>query len=110
MRKLIHFELRKIYAGRLAQIAFLGLLLLSTVFSLSAYQNKYAFDGKSSEGSGKAAVEIDKKIAAKYTGTLTDEKVQQMMSEFSPKHDLHGMNAAFLYQNAIQSAENKLQH
>lgn len=104
MRKLIHFELRKIYSRRLAQIALIGLLLLSTVFSLSAYLNKYAFDGKSIEGSGKAAVEIDKEIAAKYAGTLTDEKVQQMMSEFSPKHDLHGMNAAFLYQNAMQSA------
>lgn len=104
MRELIHFELRKIYSKRLAQIALIGLLLLSTVFSLSAYLNKYAFDGKSIEGSGKVAVEIDKEIAAQYTGTLTDEKVQQMMSEFSPKHDLQGMNVAVLYQNAIQSA------
>jgi hypothetical protein len=35
---------------------------------------------------------------------LTDEKVQQMMAEFKPKQDLHGMNAAYLYQNAMQSA------
>lgn len=35
---------------------------------------------------------------------MTDEKVQQMMIEFKPKQDLHGMNAAYLYQNALQSA------
>mgnify|MGYP007025203785 CR=1 FL=1 len=50
------------------------------------------------------SVEIDKAIAGKYEGLLTDEKVQQMMIEFKPKQDLHGMNAAYLYQNALQSA------
>lgn len=35
---------------------------------------------------------------------MTDEKVQQMMTEFKPAQDLHGMNAAYLYQNAMQSA------
>lgn len=104
MRKLIHFELRKIYSMRLAQIALIGLLLLSILFSLSAYLNKYAFDGNSVEGSGKAAVEIDKEIAARFEGALTDKKVQQMMSEFLPKFDLHGMSAVSLYQNAMQSA------
>lgn len=104
MKKLIHFELKKIYAKRLTQVALMGLLLLSMVFSLSNYLNKYAFDGNSVDGTGKVAVEIDKGIAAKFNGTLTDEKVQQMMSEFSPRQDLHGMNAAYLYQNAIQSA------
>lgn len=43
----------------------------------STYQNKYAFDQNAGEGSGKAAVEIDKEIAAKYEGILTDEKVRQ---------------------------------
>ena len=100
MSKLIHFELRKIFSKRLAQIAIIGILLLSTLFAVSTYQNKYAFDGISNEGSGKTAVEIDKEIAEKYEGILTDEKVQQMMSDFSPKYDLHGMNAAYLYQNA----------
>lgn len=64
----------------------------------------YAFDGVSNESSGRAAVEIDKSIAAKYEGVLTDEKIQQMMSEFKITHDLHGMNAQYLYQNSIQSA------
>ncbi len=35
---------------------------------------------------------------------LTDEKVQQMMTEFKPTQDLHGMNAVYLYKNAFQSA------
>ncbi len=41
------------------------------------------------EETGKAAVEIDKQIALKYEGKLTDNKVQQMMSEFKPTQDLH---------------------
>lgn len=104
MKKLIQFELRKIFSKRLTQITFILLLLLSALLGFSDYQNKYAFDGTSHEGTGKVAVEIDKDIAAKYEGILTDEKVQQMMSDFAPKSDLHGMNGVYLYQNAMQSA------
>ena len=35
---------------------------------------------------------------------MTDEKVQQMMNDFAPTSDLHGLNAAYIYQNAMQSA------
>lgn len=104
MKKLIQFELRKIFSKRLTQVSLLALLLLSVLLSFSSYQNMYAFDGKSREGTGRTAVEIDKSIAEKYEGMLTDEKVQQMMKEFKPTQDLHGMNAAYLYQNALQSA------
>ena len=104
MRILIHFELRKIFSKKLTEIALIAILLLSVLFGFSTYQNKYAFGGKSDGGTGKTAVEIDKEIAAKYEGILTDEKVQQMMNDFAPKSDLHGMNAAYLYQNAMQSA------
>lgn len=104
MKKLIEFELRKIFSKRLTQTALILILLLSIFLGFSGYQNKYAFDGKSLEETGKLAVEIDKKIAAKYSGPLTDEKIQQMMSDFKPKSDLHGMNAVYLYQNAMQSA------
>ena len=64
----------------------------------------HAFDGKSTEGGGKSAVAIDKAIAAKYEGILTDEKVQKIMTEFKPTYDLQGMNAKYLYLNALQSA------
>ena len=104
MKKLIQFELRKIFAKRLTQIAILAVLLLSVLFGFSTYQNMYAADGISREGSGRKAVEIDKSIAEKYAGILTDAKVQQMMIDFKPTRDLHGMNAAYLYQNAMQSA------
>lgn len=104
MKKLIQFELRKIFSKRLTQAALIALFLLSVLLGFSAYQNMYASDGKSREGTGRVAVEIDKAIAGKYEGLLTDEKVQQMMIEFKPKQDLHGMNAAYLYQNALQSA------
>lgn len=81
MKKLILFELRKVFSKRLSLIVLVGILLFSVLISFSTYQNKYAFDGVSAEGSGKTAVEIDKEIAAKYEGILTDEKVQQMMND-----------------------------
>ena len=78
MKKLIYFELRKIFSKRLSMVTLIGILLFSALLSFSTYQNKYAFDQNAGEGSGKAAVEIDKEIAAKYEGILTDEKVRQM--------------------------------
>lgn len=104
MTKMIQFELRKIFSKRLTQIALIMILVFSAVLGFSSFQNKYAFDGISKEGSGKTAVEIDKEIAVKYEGLLTDEKVRQMMNDFSSNTDLHGMNAAYLYHNAMQSA------
>lgn len=104
MKKLIQYELRKIFSKRLSQVAIIAVLLLSVLFSFSTYQNMYASDGKSREGTGRKAVEIDKSIAEKYEGMLTNEKVQQMMIDFKPAHDLHGMNAAYSYSNATQSA------
>jgi len=104
MINLIKFELRKILTKRLAVISAAAVLLLSLLLSFSTLQSMHAFDGKSAEGRGKGAVEIDKQIAARYEGILTDDKVQQMMSEFKPTIDLHGMNAKYLYTNALQSA------
>lgn len=104
MKKLIQYELRKIFSKRLTQVTLIALLLLSVLLGFSTYENMYAFAGKSCEGTGRIAVEIDKSIAEKYEGMLTDEKVQQMMTEFKPIQDLHGMNGAYLYQNAMQSA------
>ena len=104
MKKLILFELRKVFSKRLALIALIGIILFSALLSFSTFQNKYAFDQNIGKGTGKTAVEIDKEIAAKYEGILTDEKVQQMMNDFAPTHDLHGLNAMYLYQNATQSA------
>ena len=104
MKKLILFELRKVFSKRLALIALIGIILFSALLSFSTFQNKYAFDKNIGEGTGKTAVEIDKEIAAKYEGILTDEKVQQMMSDFAPTSDLHGLSAIYVYQNAMQSA------
>ena len=104
MKKLIQCELRKIFAKRLTQIAVTALLLLSLFMGYTTYRNMYAFDGISEEGTGQKAAAIDKSVAEKYAGILTDEKVQQMMADFKPTQDLHGMNAAYLYQNAMQAA------
>ena len=104
MKNLVYFELRKIFSRRLAFISFIGILLISAILSFSSYQNKYAFDGVDLEGTGRTAVQIDRKIAAKYEGILTDEKVRQMMSDFVLTVDLGGMNAVYFYENATQSA------
>lgn len=101
MGRLIQFELRKIFSRRLTQFFLLALFLVSVLFMLSTYQNKYAFDGISREGSGREAVEIDKSIAEKYRGPLTDEKVRQMLADFHTESDI---NAKYLYRNAMQSA------
>lgn len=104
MKKLIQFEMKKIFAKRLTQAAVAAALLLAVFLEFSSYQNMYAFDGAGREGRGRQAVEIDKGIAEKYAGTLTDEKVRQIMEDFKPAQDLHGMNAAYIYQNAMQAA------
>lgn len=104
MKQLIKFELRKILQNRLALVSIAAVLLLSIVLSLSTFLNMYTFDGSSQEGTCIAAVQLDKTIAEKYAGVLTDQKVQQMLSDFQPTNDLHGMNAQYLYQNAVQSA------
>ena len=84
-------------------MAFLAVILFSALFTFSTYQNKYASYG-SRQASGGEAVALDKEIAAKYAGILTDEKVQQMMAELVPKSGPQGLNAIYLYQNALQSA------
>ena len=104
MFALYKFELRKILTKRFAVISVAAVLLLSLILSFSTLHSMYAFDGNGTEETGKAAVEIDKQIALKYEGKLTDNKVQQMMSEFKPTQDLHGMNAKYIYQNALQSS------
>lgn len=52
MKKLIQFELRKIFSKRLTQVTLIALLLLSFLLGFSAYQNMYAFDGKTARVQG----------------------------------------------------------
>lgn len=104
MARLIKFELIKIFTRRITLIALAALIGVSVMFGFGTYHSMYAVDGSGTEGKGKTAVEIDKNIASKYEGILTDEKVQQILAEFRPMYDLHGMNAKYLYQNAMQSA------
>ncbi len=104
MKTLIGFELRKSLGRRMALAAVGAVVLLSLLFAFSTMQGMHAFDGRSEEGSGRAAIALDKRIAAEYGGVLTDEKVRRMMEDFKPIYDLHGMNAKYLYSNAMQSA------
>ena len=104
MKKLIGFELKKLFSRRLTQVAFALVLLFSAFLNFFTYQNKYAFDGRSREGTGRTAVEVDKEVAARYAGPLTDEKVRRMLAEQVPKTGEGQVSAIYLYWNATQSA------
>lgn len=101
MKTLLCFELRKILARRTALFSLAVLLLLSLALSLSTLQSMYAFDGQGREGSGLEAVKIDRELASRYGGVLTDESVSRMLENFRPQYDLHGMNAKYLYQKIL---------
>lgn len=51
MKRLIYFELRKIFSRRLAQIALIGVLLFTALLSITTYRNKYAYDPYIGQGS-----------------------------------------------------------
>ena len=104
MKALILLELKKIFKRKVTWAGLAAILLVNTLFLLSTSQNMYAFDGTSREAHGRDAIRLDQELTRPYEGTLTDEKVQLMLEEFRPHTDLHGMNAKYLYQNALQSA------
>lgn len=103
MKKLILYELRKIFGRRLTQAGLLAVLLLSALFSAYTYLNKFAQESDT-QASGGEAVALDKAIAARYAGKLTDEKVLAMLDDLAPKTGPEGLNRIYLYQNAMQSA------
>jgi hypothetical protein len=103
MIHILRFELRKILAKRLTLFALAAVLLLAVVLTFSSYLNKYSYDG-TSQGTGCEAVRIDQALAAHYAGVLTDARVQQMLTELVPITGAGGLNARYLYQNALQSA------
>lgn len=103
MKSLLKYEILKILRKRLSILALAAVLLFSVLLSVTDYRDTHAYDGISREGSGGTAVEIEKDLAAKYGGILTDEKVQQILTDFKPG-DLHGLNPKYSYQNAMQAA------
>ncbi len=105
MKDLTRFELRKVLERPIIWGGLLLVLLFSLLLSYSSYWNMYAFDPLlQMEGKGKTAVEINKAAAARYDGILTDEKVQQMLSDLAPKTRPGGINAIYLGVNAVWSA------
>lgn len=104
MRRMITFEFRKIFTRRIPVLGMGILLLFNLLFLSSVWRSMYATDGREAEATGMQAITLDKRIAEKYEGVLTDKKVKQMLEDFRPTTDLHGMNAAYLYQNSTQSA------
>ncbi|GFI60952.1 hypothetical protein IMSAG049_00102 [Clostridiales bacterium] len=104
MRKLVKFELKKIMKRKITIVGLLAVLSFNILLIFSTFNNMYSFDGVSRQESSLAAVALDKEIANKYSGILTDELVQRMLNDFEPKMDLHGMNAKYLYLNSTQSS------
>ena len=77
MRKLMGYELRKLFGRRLTQAALLAAVLFSTLFTVSTYQNKYASYG-GRQASGGEAVALDKEVAARYAGKGTPRWVARV--------------------------------
>ena len=87
MKKLILFELRKVFSKRLALIALIGIILFSALLSFSTFQNKYAFDQNIGEGTGKTAVKISE--CAERINEYANEREQ-------PYH--HGRSLSFAFE------------
>lgn len=102
MKRMFVFELKKIFLNRTALAAIAAVLALNALYLSASYRSQHAYDGQR-EGSGGAAIEIDRALAARYAGPLTDETVGRILADF-PAPDLHGMNPKYYYVNAIQSA------
>lgn len=109
MKTLSIFELQKILqrpfviAGILLVLA-LNLLLLATTIS-----GFYAYDPLSGQSaSNLAAISLDKTIAQRYSGTLNDAKVIQMLQDFQLTEaelaKMQGVNIAHIILNSTQSA------
>ncbi|MDR0287400.1 MAG: ABC transporter permease, partial [Clostridiales bacterium] len=84
MIDLIRYECRKILGKK---IVLIGLVLLA-FFNVMLYKSNslptmcVLPDENGGYVKGIAAVTLDKAITQKYTGTLTDEKVQEMLRDF----------------------------
>ena len=100
MRKLIQFELRKIFLRRLTQFFSLPCFLYRYCSCFQLIRISMPLMAPAGR-ERREAVEIDKSIAEKYGGPLTDEKVRRMLADFYTESDI---NAKYLYQNAMQSA------
>ena len=60
MKKLIQFELRKIFSKRLTQASLIALFLLSVFSGFFAYQNMYAPTGKAAREQDRSLLKLIK--------------------------------------------------
>jgi len=110
MLNLIRFELKKICSRKIVWIGF-ALLLFFNIMLYRSYSlpSMSVWPDENSEYLyGAEAVEFDKAIAERYEGELTDEKVQEMLSDFAPSQSFRertgGMNVAAIPMNSMQVA------
>lgn len=94
MRKLIRFELKKIFSRKIilaALVVLAGLNISSFLAEFPAKETSY-----------------EQEIARKYEGILNDEKVQQMLQDFLPTQEQiemwKGVHVMYIGQNSIQTA------
>lgn len=105
MKRLIWFEGKKILGRRISAVGILVFVLLNIIFLRGFISDNHTFDAARNLGKdGPEAVRMEQEIAARYAGPLTDEKVQRMLKDFYPTQDYGGVNIAYIYQNAMQSA------
>lgn len=97
MRRLVWFELKKIFSRKLVWV---GMLLVLAV----------SMGGFSDMSPGSVAYEQE--IAARYEGILNDEKVQRMLADFKPTQEQieqwKGIDVAYIGMNSMQQAVHRL--
>lgn len=81
MRRLIHFELRKILKNRITVIALLGAFLLNILFFVLNVVTEVHYSLQIRSLHGLQAIEYDKQIMGKFRGALTTDYINKINAE-----------------------------
>ena len=94
MIDLIKHEVRKIVGNKIFIFGFIVACVLNVlVYCSTSVPSLYAYSPeKDHYVQGMEAVKIEKEVASRYKGVLTDEKVQEILKEFS-QYKVEGLNS-----------------
>ena len=105
MKKLILFELRKVFSKRLALIALIGIILFSALLSFSTFQNKYAFDqnigSRTFEVIGHSVCIDDETLAEAISALPVDRRDIILLSYFLDMSDAEIANVLNMVRRSV---------
>lgn len=86
MRRLIGFELEKIWKRKIVWAALAALIGLNIIFYVfTAMPNMTVMKDDGGYVSGRAAIAVDRELARPYEGVLTDDTVKRIIADHSEK-------------------------